>query len=324
MSASMPLRTSDPADVVITANVAIRHRSSSMMPNPLRAGDAYAPAHPMAQRTTRSRRGITMIEVLVVVAVIAVTSAMWLAAVSDVRDAARSATCQQNLRQSHLAIVMFSSQRPTGQLPTGEWAMAVIGIVPSLGSYRGDAFGASPSELIPFGMTEKVVSCPAVHDGYQGQRQSTWYYGWPAGWGGGGMDYIYRGGHGNHSVGWNGWIYGQSGYFLTTTMTLGPDREPAPPSEVLYMSDIAYNDSLTYAAWYYGSRQDLLADVMDPSNHFARGRPPWQADFSNRLYADGHLETYTLEKRYRDREGRPPGRSYDRNNWCSDYYSGYW
>ncbi len=60
--------------------------------------------------------GFTLIELLVVVSIIAILAAMLLPAISLVRDAARSARCQSNLRQLGLAILSYPTDHE-GILP---------------------------------------------------------------------------------------------------------------------------------------------------------------------------------------------------------------
>lgn len=61
--------------------------------------------------------GFTLVELLVVVAIIAIIAAMLLPAVKSVRESARSIECQNNQRQLSLALILYAEQED-GRLPS--------------------------------------------------------------------------------------------------------------------------------------------------------------------------------------------------------------
>ena len=66
------------------------------------------------------RKAFSLIELLVVVAIIAVLAGMVMVAVALVRDGARALRCANNLRQCHLSILAYA-QDWEGSLPIGQY-----------------------------------------------------------------------------------------------------------------------------------------------------------------------------------------------------------
>jgi prepilin-type N-terminal cleavage/methylation domain-containing protein len=70
------------------------------------------------KKVVRKRKGVTLVELLVVVVIIAGLAAILLPAVQSARATARRATSQSNLRQIALAILNYEAQQ--GKLPVAE------------------------------------------------------------------------------------------------------------------------------------------------------------------------------------------------------------
>jgi len=65
------------------------------------------------------KRGFTLIELLVVIAIIGILVALLLPALALAREAARGATCKNNLRQFGIALQTFADKDPAGRYCTG-------------------------------------------------------------------------------------------------------------------------------------------------------------------------------------------------------------
>ena len=287
-------------------------------------------------------------ELLVVIAVIALLMALLMPGLRKAIEAARVSVCASNLDQIHTAIHIGIVGREHGRLPTTTKGEMIVGPAPNIGGYRGNQFGFHAHELNDLGWTFKVGLCPSLAPDAGGtNRRGAWWTRREDGVSGqNGSDYLYTGGRSDHPGGATtpeemsgpdalgyprfGFEYGKPGgiYFSTDriysgTYSVDDDgntyRDETYPSEVIYVGDIAYNGVGSYAQWYHG--------YVDPSNHqdtsvqdHKSGNALWPAigRGSNRMKADGSVEWWNFPVKGRGKGGKMSG------SYVHDYYAAYY
>ena len=106
------------------------------------------------------KQGFTLIELLVVIAIIAILAAILLPALARAREAARRASCANNLKQWGLIFKIYSSEARSGHLPPGTQ------YIPWEGSWMGLAIGPDSDSLYPDYWNDPAIArCPSDSGG---------------------------------------------------------------------------------------------------------------------------------------------------------------
>ena len=119
------------------------------------------------------RKGFTLIELLVVVAIIAVLVAMLLPALSQARESARGAVCQNNIRQLATGNFMYGNDYndtwPSRSLTSpGDWNNAMCAWIPN-GGTNNTNFDLAKGVLFPYVKNRKVYECPSARNQNRGR-----------------------------------------------------------------------------------------------------------------------------------------------------------
>lgn len=140
--------------------------------------DSVIPIVLQSRIEMQDRRGLTLIELMVVLAIIAIALSLLLPAVQSSRDRAREAACQNNLRQIYFALSQFleTNKKLPPRPVQGEFGGWMIAILPFMeqGNLKNEiSIGRSISDSTEFNRPPTIYICP-VRRGIQDISEGMW------------------------------------------------------------------------------------------------------------------------------------------------------
>ena len=178
------------------------------------------------------RKGITLIEVLTVISVVALLMAILMAPLGAARSGSRALACKSNLRQLLLAGIGYATENDGAYVPAAKdmWDNAGLHRWHGTRDTLDDPFDPLRGPLVGYLADGRVKECPAKVDFVKGHN---WNANFEQGCGGYGYNMMYIG-----SRLWQGGIGSvqawKEAYTTTTRMT-----EIAAPGQTLMFADTA-------------------------------------------------------------------------------------
>jgi len=212
-----------------------------------------------------NKKRFTLIELLFIIAIIAILISLLLPALGKAKEMARRTICLNNLKQLSLSINVYSTDQQ-GYLPRGDWGQSNC-IVPST------------SLCYDYGVKKSLVNCPGASRVYSWPVPTVGGYPFSA--------YHYIGGDGYHGGGTGNYY----GWFSAYFPLFYDARQIRPVPKFV----VCRNPALNPVMW------DISYDTVDLANHYSykpdrsnHASPNGTAFGENMLFADGHANWIKL------------------------------